>query len=120
MKGALASAAVSAGGRASPARAQAEPVQPLDTFQHVVVLMLENRSFDNLLGYLYAPGELSARRFAGIAEGEHCNPIPPGAPAPPGVTSVCVSPNTGDQPGDYNLPYPDPGEEYPHVNTQLY
>jgi phospholipase C len=25
----------------------------LDTFDHVVVLMLENRSFDNLLGYLY-------------------------------------------------------------------
>ncbi len=26
---------------------------PLDTFDHVVVLMLENRSFDNLLGHLY-------------------------------------------------------------------
>jgi phospholipase C len=26
----------------------------LDTFDHVVVLMLENRSFDNLLGYLYS------------------------------------------------------------------
>lgn len=25
----------------------------LDTFNHAVVLMLENRSFDNLLGYLY-------------------------------------------------------------------
>ena len=25
----------------------------LDHFDHVVVLMLENRSFDNLLGYLY-------------------------------------------------------------------
>ncbi len=27
----------------------------LDSFQNVVVLMLENRSFDNLLGYLYDP-----------------------------------------------------------------
>ena len=27
----------------------------LDNFDHVVVLMLENRSFDNLLGYLYSP-----------------------------------------------------------------
>ncbi|WP_428979165.1 alkaline phosphatase family protein [Flavobacterium cupriresistens] len=25
----------------------------LDTFDHIVVLMLENRSFDNLLGFLY-------------------------------------------------------------------
>ena len=28
----------------------------LNTFDHVVVLMLENRSFDNLLGYLYPEG----------------------------------------------------------------
>ena len=25
---------------------------PLETFDYVVVLMLENRSFDNILGYL--------------------------------------------------------------------
>ena len=28
----------------------------LDTFDHVVVLMLENRSFDNVLGYMYPNG----------------------------------------------------------------
>lgn len=28
----------------------------IDTFDHVVVLMMENRSFDNLLGFFH-PGE---------------------------------------------------------------
>jgi phospholipase C len=32
---------------------------------HVVVVMFENRSFDNLLGRLYQPGEVEA--FEGVA-----------------------------------------------------
>ena len=32
---------------------QATNKNGLETFDHVVVLMLENRSFDNLLAYLY-------------------------------------------------------------------
>ena len=28
---------------------------PLSVFEHIVVLMLENRSFDNVLGWLYDP-----------------------------------------------------------------
>ena len=27
-----------------------------ETFEHLVVVMFENRSFDSLLGYLYSPG----------------------------------------------------------------
>jgi phospholipase C len=51
----------------------------LDTFDHVVVLMLENRSFDNLLGYLYSqkypvpPG----KQFEGVDGKKLSNPIPP-------------------------------------------
>jgi phospholipase C len=121
VRGTVAAASLGTGllGRLGQARAQSPLGNPLDTFQYVVVLMLENRSFDNILGYLYQPGE-SRGPFAGVAGQDLCNPIPAGAPAPPGVTSVCVTPNTGQQTGDYNKPYPDPGEEYPHVNTQLY
>ena len=32
------------------------PKNQLGNIEHVVVLMLENRSFDNILGYLYDPG----------------------------------------------------------------
>jgi len=100
---------------------------PLNTFDHVVVLMLENRSFDNLLGYLYSqqypvpPGE----QFEGVDGKNLSNPIPAayqfkgnnGAP----VTEVPVAQNDAvNDPADDNQPYPDPGEDYPHVNTQLF
>ena len=32
-----------------------EVVNNLDKFEYIVVLMMENRSFDNVLGYLYTP-----------------------------------------------------------------
>ncbi len=96
---------------------------PLSAFEHVVVLMLENRSFDNLLGYLY-PSELrDGRRFEGLRDGKKIfNPIPPGAPQP-------EPPTDGDTKDailaksrftDYSSPFPDPGEPYPHVNLQLF
>jgi len=92
----------------------------LDSFDHVVVLMLENRSFDNLLGYLYQPSEIKStfplgQQFEGLYEGEHCNPIPSWADAPIGIDKVCVTRST-----NYHYPYPDPGEVYAHVNTQLF
>ena len=38
-----------------------------DAFDHVVVLMLENRSFDNLLGYLYEAGRAPrGQAFEGV------------------------------------------------------
>ena len=38
-------------------------------FDHLVVVMFENRSFDNLLGYLYTADEVPAgQRFAGLHE----------------------------------------------------
>src|SRR5215469_2653092 len=81
---------------------------------HVVVLMFENRSFDNLLGRLYEPGEVAL--FEGVAGKDLTNPIPDWAA------------DQGNQAGnvhygvaaDLNTPSPDPGEEYQHVNTQLF
>ena len=79
---------------------------------HVVVLMFENRSFDNLLGYLYERAENP--KFEGVVSGSLSNQVVPstqvGGPAP-----VPVHPSD-----TFSSPYPDPGEEFPHVNTQLY
>ena len=100
---------------------------PLDSFDHVVVLMLENRSFDNLLGFLYTQEELHqlekdgklplGKSFNGLHfNGPHCNPIPKDILRPPGVgDEICVS-----RASDFHQPFPDPGEDYPHVNTQLF
>lgn len=88
----------------------------LDTFEHVVVLMLENRSFDNLLGYLYAKGEVPAgKTFEGLNTGNYSNPVPPRADGYNEHPTIATSRAT-----DYSVPFPDPGEEYQHVNTQLF
>ena len=47
---------------------------------HVVVVLFENRSFDNLLGRLHEPGEVAA--FEGVLGKELSNPIPA---RPPGL-----------------------------------
>jgi phospholipase C len=80
---------------------------------HVVVVMLENRSFDNLLGRLYQPGEV--RSFEGVIGKDLSNPIPEWAEdgASRGRVAYGVSPTL-------DTPNPDPGEEYRHVNTQLF
>lgn len=83
-------------------------------FDHVVVLMGENRSFDNLLGYLYSPETLPAgETFEGLAFGTHSNTAEDG-------TVVAAHVHAGDTDRIMSLPDPDPGEEYPHVNTQLF
>ena len=80
---------------------------------HVVVVMFENRSFDNLLGRLYEPGEVAS--FEGVIGKDLSNPIPEWAEhgADRGVVPYGVAKNM-------NTPDPDPGEEYPHINTQLF
>ena len=98
----------------------------LDTFDHVVVLMLENRSFDSLLGYLYSqeypvpPGQ----KFEGVDGQNLSNPIP-SAYQFEGKNGKWVREVLVDRISDIDLtaispPYPDPGEDYPHVNTQLF
>lgn len=89
----------------------------LDKFEHVVVLMMENRSFDNLLGFLYQKDDLPKdKKFAGLHfGGPYCNPIPDYMGEGKGGTKLQAYAYP-----DLTQPYPDPGEEYPHINTQLY
>ncbi|MDH5181434.1 MAG: hypothetical protein OEZ39_07815 [Gammaproteobacteria bacterium] len=87
----------------------------LDRFDHVVVLMLENRSFDSLLGYLYEGGVPDNQSFAGLQEGEISLPVPKRATDYDKHQTV-----TTHKTEDYHAPYPDPGEMYQHVNTQEY
>ncbi|HEX2821958.1 MAG TPA: alkaline phosphatase family protein [Streptosporangiaceae bacterium] len=78
-----------------------------------MVLMLENRSFDHMLGYLY-PGNVSpsGQPFEGLA-GTESNPGSDGTP----VTVFGIEPTT---PNAYFMPGADPGEGYMATNDQLY
>lgn len=83
-----------------------------DKIGHVVVLMLENRSFDCLLGKLRPPGAA----FDGLAGGEF-NPY-----KRPDGTFVRIESwrdPTLDA-GDMTIPDPDPGESFDDINTQLF
>lgn len=83
-------------------------------FAHLVVLMGENRSFDNLLGYLYDADRIpTGAEFAGLAFGDYANVAPDG-------TRVPVHAYTGTTDEIMCSPEPDPGEPYDHVNTQFF
>jgi phospholipase C len=88
----------------------------LNQIEHIVVLMLENRSFDNVLGWLYdkdnkAPFQEVPRgqTFEGLSgRTPYCNPRPDGGEACVGKGTVMTD------------PYPDPNEPYDHVYTQMF
>ena len=83
-------------------------------FDHLVVLMGENRSFDNLLGYLYTPDDLpDGETYEGLAFGDYSNTSPDGTVVPAHVYE-------GPTDDIMGRPNPDPGEEFPHVNTQIF
>jgi phospholipase C len=87
----------------------------LSTIEHIVVLMLENRSFDQMLGFLYADhGNLppNGPGFDGLS-GTESNPDAGGN----GVSVFQVK--TGD-PYAYFMPGADPGEGYYATNSQLF
>ena len=87
----------------------------IDTFEHVVVLMLENRSFDSLLGFLYSDDVPLGQSFEGLYSGRYNCPVPEFAAK--GQQGLSVAPSRAC---DFHQPFPDPGEEYEHVNTQLF
>lgn len=91
-------------------KAVADPKKALD---HLVVVMFENRSFDHLLGRLYEPGEVKS--FEGVINKELKNPIPQWAQY--GANRKFVTYGIAQ---NMNSPRPDPGEEYPHLNTDLF
>ncbi|WP_298943952.1 alkaline phosphatase family protein [uncultured Microbacterium sp.] len=82
-------------------------------FDHIIVVMFENRSFDNVLGHLYSAQEKSADDFDGLAQGAYANPGPDGTPIPAHIYG-------GSTDAIMQQPQPDPGETNPHVNTQLF
>ena len=87
----------------------------LQSIQHIVQLMLENRSFDHMLGFLYASaGNMSPthQAFAGLT-GTESNSDASGRT----VTVYQIDPTA---PGAYFMPGADPGEGYANTNAQLF
>lgn len=88
---------------------------PLASINHIVVLMLENRSFDHMLGLLYSTsGNLSpaGQPFDGLT-GKESNPGTDGKAVP----VYTISPG---QAGAYYMPGANPGEGYMATNSQLF
>ena len=88
----------------------------MSNIKHVVVLMFENRSLDNLLGWIYQPPAAPANfvpasnrsPFNGLSPGKYCNKA--------GSMTVCAS-----QPASsYRVPTPDPGEKFEQMTTQIF
>lgn len=105
----------------------------LKNVKHIVVLMLENRSFDNLLGWLY-DGEEPPRgqEFEGLHEGLW-NPLDNiDTNGTPFIEQVYVKKNgdsnkngykkwsSSKSKPDFTFPKPDPGEGYKDTNHQLF
>jgi len=93
----------------------------LDQIEHIVLLMLENRSFDNMVGWLYDPANPPpfdrvprGQPFEGLTGKGLSNPIPPDAPD---ADRAVVPAGRADNPV---TPWLDPGEGYAHTNRELY
>lgn len=86
----------------------------LPKIKYIVQLMMENRSFDQMLGFLYAPGNKSpsGQDYAGLS-GEETNPDEAGRP-------VKVYKITPDAAHAYLMPGADPGEGFYNTNYQLF
>jgi phospholipase C len=84
-----------------------------NALDHIVVIMFENRSFDNVLGRLYGPGEVES--FEGVIGKNLTNPIPEWVEN--GASRKLIDYGIAT---NMNTPKPDPGEEYPHINTDLF
>jgi len=85
----------------------------LDKIEHIVVLMLENRSFDNLLGWLYDPANdppfnVVPSDFEGLYGKTLSNRAPDGRVVPAGKSY------------DARSPQPNPGEPFEDVYSQIY
>jgi phospholipase C len=89
------------------------PVDRSHGMDHVVVVLFENRSFDNVLGHLYGPTD--GKTFEGVIGKALSNPIPEWAEH--GAERKVVPYTVATQ---MDIPNPDSGEEYAHANTQLF
>src|ERR1700723_4084675 len=87
----------------------------LGSIHHIRVLMLQNRSFDHMLGFLYADSKNvspAGDPFDGLT-GSESNPDSTGTPVP--VSQIKET----DQYA-YYMPGADPGEGYSATNSQLF
>lgn len=86
----------------------------MNDIDHVVVLMLENRSFDHMLGFLYKHGDpaLRGQAFDGL-NGQEANLDQNGQP----VSVFAITPDT---PNANFMPGADPGEGLSATNSQLF
>lgn len=87
----------------------------LPQIKHVVQLMLENRSFDQMLGFLYTDNgnkSLSGMPYEGLT-GVESNPDDTGRQ----ITVFKITPDS-DHP--YMMPGADPGEGFHNTNMQLF
>ena len=89
----------------------------MKNIEHIVYLMLENRSLDHVLGWLYAndnPKNFipnTNKVYNGLQNGAHYNPDNQGVHHP--VWQI-------PQGTDPSLPTTDPNEPYENVNNQLF
>jgi phospholipase C len=85
----------------------------LHAMEHVVLVIFENRSLDNVLGRLYGPED--GKTFEGVVGKDLSNPIPEWAEHGAERKNVPYTVAT-----HMDTPNPDSGEEYFHTNTQLF
>ena len=91
-----------------------------EKIDHVVVLMLENRSMDNLLGWLYTKDETSLHfippgspaLFNGLDGSGYFNPVDLNNPVEEIKASAGVD--------NYFMPTPPPNEEFKNMNRQQF
>jgi phospholipase C len=100
------------------------------TIDHVIVVMMENHSFDSVLGWLYAdqgnqpplnipaPAAGAKPTFDGLAPQSYWNAIPPGNTA----AKVFASRGTVGAGGtpDYTAPDPNPNELFSDMTAQIF
>jgi phospholipase C len=99
----------------------------MENIEHVVVVAFENRSFDNLLGWLYDnvanPPKFNIPAqtppvFEGLTESTWSNPADANSPevfvTHPPTSSWPSCPNSNQ------IPTPDPHEEFEHVTAQIF
>jgi phospholipase C len=107
---------------------------PFDKVRHLVVLMLENRSFDNMLGCAYDRNNhpkvtipAGGPTFYGLdfapdgttPGGDYWNPSNTAYFAAP-PTAPNKVPATEADPDDYKSPDPDPGEHFDRICAQIF
>ena len=101
-----------------------------DKIKHIVVLMLENRSFDNLLGWLYADEKPPNGQYYEGLSYNLWNPLENiDTDGIPFIEKVPIEQNGQKKesygkpvpnPVDFTLPNPDPGEGFKDTNHQLF